>query len=129
MNAQCGECGKTVEFPPSKRGLLEKCAQCGEIFKLEPIATPLPQEPPTPIRPKSMQSPPVAQFFSIFLLVGATVGGLAAIAISPLLLAFLVLVPGVFLIIIMAQMSELLALMRRAEIRDIERDRRNEPLR
>jgi hypothetical protein len=124
MNAMCGVCGKAVEFQPERKGLLEKCTKCGEVFRLDPVEKPELPPPPIPNVPNSMQSPPVAQFFSIALLVGSVVAGLVSFAVNPFLAVFLVLVPGVFLIIIMAQLSEVLALMRRAEVRDIERDKR-----
>ena len=124
MNAMCGGCGKAVEFAAERKGLLEKCTNCGEVFRLDPVKEPEQPPPPIPNTPKSMESSPIAQLFSIALLVGSVVAGLVSMAVNPFLLVFLVLVPGVFLIIIMTQLSEMLALMRRAEVRDIERDKR-----
>lgn len=36
MKAICTGCGIEIQFEPEKRGLMEKCGECGEIFPLEP---------------------------------------------------------------------------------------------
>ena len=51
MNAKCTGCGKFVEFSEERRGLLEKCAACAEVFELQEVSAGEPPRVPTPKDP------------------------------------------------------------------------------